>query len=236
MKATKPAYTAKTCIAELDALAANFKRSRRGFRARLYESLIHSQRTITRLRENERLRKKFIVEIRKRAESSDAPVRARRKRASKEINLATEVVALATGAESRSARQLAWKRGRILDILREDDVEVEKIATEIKARGGIEKIIRKAASNAKNRLGGTGDHLPDRRGTKDKRLLAERKCSNDQRISLSIDMKLSDRDEILETPAGSLLGLRVRVGEGAALELVKIKRRSAAAEPEDVWE
>jgi hypothetical protein len=62
---------------------------------------------------------------------------------SKNFRLTNELVGMAIGAETRASRQLAAKRGQIIDLLLEDGVYPKDFAKEIKRRGGLEKILLK---------------------------------------------------------------------------------------------
>jgi hypothetical protein len=228
IKKTNRAYTAKTYLAELDVLAADFKKSHRNYRTRLYASLAHTYHLILKLQEDDRLRKRFIFAIRERS-TGDKWSDQNRKKGEKKLNLTTEVVAIATGAESKSSRKLAWKRGRVLDLLREDGVKPEKIVQEIKARGGIEKIIRDAGGSSARTPTEPGRSSRPRPGADLAQETITDLCvderSNDKKISIPIWMRLSERDELLEK-AGTKFTLRVRVKDPTALELVKIKHLS----------
>jgi hypothetical protein len=127
--------TTDTLFAELDQIKSDFKRSYRTFRAALYNTLERAQSMIFRLLANETLERAFIRKLKRLSKSA----KGARKNQS-DFNLSTEVMAMATGATSRAARKLAWKRGRVLDYLRHKKVKVEKTARALKSRGGIEKI------------------------------------------------------------------------------------------------
>jgi hypothetical protein len=59
---------------------------------------------------------------------------------SKRLNLLKELCALAMGATTKEQEKLASKRGKVVRILLDDNVEPSVFPKEIKRRGGIEKI------------------------------------------------------------------------------------------------
>jgi len=74
-KGLKLNYTAKTCLSELDQIRLRYKKSLRGFRGELYETMQMTQGLIVRLDKNERLRRDFIKSVKakskKRGEGAD---------------------------------------------------------------------------------------------------------------------------------------------------------------------
>jgi hypothetical protein len=208
-------YTAKSVFAELDQIRKNFTAKQRSFREEIYATMQSSQRLIVMLEGDDELRESFAKQV-----ARNLTKRGVKK--SQEMNLSTEVVALATGATSRSARQRAWKRGRVLDYLRDHDVKVSKTAEKIKKMGGVEKILTRCSEEKHNekpkaKSGETtslkGDHGHTSRG------------SNDKEIGVTVWMRLSDRDEIAELPIGARLKLSaLRVGQKAGdLKITHVK-------------
>jgi hypothetical protein len=62
---------------------------------------------------------------------------------SEKFRLTNELVAMAFGARTRKSRQLASKRGQVVDLLLRDGVRPKNFAKEIRRRGGIEKILKR---------------------------------------------------------------------------------------------
>lgn len=215
MKFPKPNFTAKTCIAELDQLRAGYRKSVRGFRENLYEILGQVQRIVIRLRANESLRSEFIRVVKKRKKEKGRTAK------SDKFRLATEVMCMATGAYTRSARKVAWKRGRVLDQLRKAGVKVDKTAAAIKSRGGIERIFRETVRADKPNLSDNvkaphEDKAPA--GTSKTPVAPTPEArSNNREVIVKVWMLLADRDEIGELPVGSRIAMSaIRVGQKEA--------------------
>jgi hypothetical protein len=237
-KRPKSNFTAKTLFVELDQIKSDFKNSQRSFRAALYQTLERAQRLIFRLRANEKLEREFISKV-KRANKSGNPWKSPR-----DFNLTTEVMAMATGATSRGARKLAWKRGRVLDYLREKKVKVEKTAHALKSRGGLEKIFR---AGVEKRHAGSDPELfastarKIRNSTTKPRVAgsgpAAAHMSNNHEVLVPVWMKLSDRDEIADSQIGSKVSLSgMVVGQKQAnlrICQVKFSRYDEDEEPEE---
>ena len=109
-KKIKLASTAKTYIEALNVLAANFRKSHGNYRAHLYASLGYSERVIVNLNNDDKLRKRFVLAIRKRAGNGETSVKDRKK-AEKKFNLTTEVVAMATGPKPSRRESLLGNVG-----------------------------------------------------------------------------------------------------------------------------
>jgi len=216
MKSRKSNFTAKTCIAELDQLRVGYRKSLRGFRSHLYEMLGQVQRIIIRLRRNEKLRSEFVRAVMKDKQQKSGPGPSKRRK----FSLSTEVVCMATGAYTRSTRKVAWKRGRVLNHLRKAGVSVEKTATAIKSRGGIEKIFRETVREDRpnlNKAKGPHGHQVSVGMHKAPVETARQIGSNNREVIVKVWMLLSDRDEIGELPIGSRVTMSaIRVGQKEA--------------------
>jgi hypothetical protein len=222
----KSAFTAKTCFAELDVVACNFRKSVSGFRIELYAVMAQAQRIIFRLNANKKLRRDFIRSVLKKRKNNG---KARRDGESA-FNLTTEVMAIATGAKSRSARKVAWKRGRVLDYLRESGVKPWKTAPAIRMRGGIEKILKKAVEedNPQKTDVIQSALLNSTRSRETAAPIASPVKSNNQEVIVPVWMRLSDRDQILESLVGSRIRLSaLRIGQKQAdMKITGIKVRT----------
>jgi hypothetical protein len=213
MKRKKSNFTAETCLAELDQMRVRFKTAFHGFRRQLYETMGQAQRMISRLRRNWNLRRDFVRAVKKRKKETAGRKSAR----GQKFNLATEVLAVATGARSRSARKVAWKRGRVLNYLRETGVTAAKTATAIKSQGGIEKIFRTAVRTEKGTAGDIANNACPSTSPSVRRQepsFPPPNRSNNQEVIVKVWMRLSDRDEMGDLPVGSrVLMSAIRVGQ-----------------------
>jgi hypothetical protein len=209
-------FTVKTCLAELNLMSVEFKKALRGYRRQQYETMERAQRMIVRLRQNKDLCRDFVRTVKK-SKKESAGGKPRRQ---KTFSLATEVVALATGAQSRQARQVAWKRARVLNYLRETGVKVGETAKAIEAQGGIEKIFSSAVAAKKTGPDKkvNGSHPTKSPGSIVKTsTLAQPSNSNDREIIVPVWMRLSDRDEIGDLQIGSRITMSaIRVGQKSA--------------------
>lgn len=215
--------TIKNIFADLDSIGLRYRKTNAGYRKQVYEFMGDAQRIIVRLHNRGELRRKFTLRVNKAKRSQDQL----------RFNLSTEVMAIIMGAKSRRARQLASKRGQVLDFLREADVKVEATAQQIKSRGGIEKIIQEAArkrsisSKANETSAAPRKSIQREEKTSDGHAAAIR--SNNQEVIVPVWMRLSDRDEILDSTIGSRIRLfTLRVGQQQAdLKVTGIKFRTS---------
>ena len=139
----KPKFNAIAAVKTVETLHEAFVANRQGYRQQLWSILQTSQELIFKLRDNEKVQRRFL---RKLADIED------RGAPEGDVNLALEVMTAITG-DSRSGRKRASKYGVVLNILAEKGVPPGKTAEFIKAHGGIEKILRdnKPASQARAR-------------------------------------------------------------------------------------
>jgi len=134
--------TIQTFLDELEQSGRNLKKSSKGHRALLRDTLQTAQRIIVKFAKNETLRKQFVRALEKEAKNG------RREAASS--NWSLEVVAKATGASSRQTRKLASKRAGVLEFLRERNVPVKKTAITIR-KEGLEKLYSEWCKKKKQR-------------------------------------------------------------------------------------
>jgi hypothetical protein len=229
MKEIKQSYTVKSLFSELEMMKSRYAKKCRSFREEIYKTMESSQRLIDILKRDSRLQEEFIKRVARNLTKGGI----KREGA---INLSTEVVALATGATSRAARQKAWKRGRVLDYLRHHDVSISKTAAKIKALGGIEKILSKCSEEKQsNELNAKKYNSRSSSSNQISRV------NNNREISVTVWMRLSDRDEIAELPVGAKVKLSaLRVGQkGGDLKITRIKGSKVAgptdADSDDEW-
>jgi hypothetical protein len=195
MKKVKKSYTAKIVFEEIALIRREYKGKLRSFREEIYKTMQMVQRVIVRLRKDGRLRRHFFKRL--------ARVLAKRGQTDLgELNLSTEVVALTIGATSRTARKNAWKRGRVLDYLREHKVKVSDTARMIKKWGGIENIYAKSLEDKQTeQIGKDEENRTPRNG-------------NDREMKVTIWMNYSDHDEIETQPVGTTFELSaLRTGQ-----------------------
>jgi hypothetical protein len=218
----KPTYTIKTCLAELETIQVDYKKARKGFRDQFRKTMEMTQRMIVRLQKNGKLYARFkraVLEERSQNGERDS---------NRKFNLSLEVVVKATGAVSREARKIAWKRARALDYLRDAGVEVAETARAIKVRGGLEKIISEAMRKKRGgdpNLGAVAQKVVDS-------VIA--RATNDREVSVPVWIKLSDRDEIAEQSIGTRFTLTgLRVGQpGGDLRIAAVK---VTSEDDEDW-
>jgi hypothetical protein len=182
--------TIQTFLDELEQSGRKLKKSSKGHRALLRDTLQTAQRIIVKFSKNETLRKQFIRALEKEAKNG-------RKEAGPS-NWSLEVVAKATGASSRQTRKLASKRAGVLEFLRERDVPVKKTAATIK-KEGLEKLYAEWCKKKKQRQRAAAGNPPS---------------TPDGRVMVALWMKPSDRDQLLDQKEGAKLTVLVsRVSE-----------------------
>jgi hypothetical protein len=202
--------TIKTIQSDLDLLNNRYRALSNDFRVGLYDLMAQAARIIVTLRRNKQLRKRFRKSV---MESRPKPSRST-------FDLSTDVFARVMGAETRVARQKAWKRARVVDALLDDGITIEKIARTIKKRGGVERICGEAAASpgrhdrAKKRESGISQPRRKAEEAHPKRVNLE---SNDGEVTIQFRIRLSERDDLLEkTNVGCRIKMTVlRVGRAA---------------------
>jgi hypothetical protein len=116
-------------------MAKRYKKRSSAHRAAIYSDMgevAGSKRVIDR---DPELKRAALLNISKANGWPEARVKSKR------FRLTNELVAMATGAQTRGSRQLASKRGQVIDLLLHDDVRPKNFVKEIKRRGGIEQIL-----------------------------------------------------------------------------------------------
>jgi len=214
-----PAYTAETIATEMCALRKAFVENKRGYRKVLHSIMQSASGVLARLRGNTKLQDMYLRNLRKEGRDLREP-----------LNLATEVLAEITGT-GRAGRKRAWKYGKVLDVLAEAGVPPQKTAQEIRARGGIEKIV------------GNGERITTVRSVIDENDEAVdakasrqiRQFVNDQEILCGIYMRSSDRDRIRVLPKGSSITVDViRIDQPKAdLKLSRIRNHPKPLQEDD---
>src|SRR3954471_5312775 len=187
-KKVKSKFNAVVAVKTVEMLHEAYVETRTGYREGLRSILQTTQELISRLLNNGKVQHRFLKKL--------ASVRGRRAPTGK-VNLPMEVMSAVTG-DSRSGRKRASKYGVLLNILRDKDVPSEETAEYIKTHGGIEKILRdnKPALEARA-VTHSAKHIEVRSPVETRRL------RNDREVRCTIFMRMSDRDRILELPAGA---------------------------------
>jgi hypothetical protein len=187
--------TSKAIDARLDSICRDFQKSMKGHRDHLYELMGNVAAIKLLLDKKHKVRTNFIRSLRRKNGSSPRP--------GQRLNLFTELMARATGARSRGARQIAFKRGRVIEILLKSGIAPEEIAATIKKKRGIERIYTEANKAASEPAGEVNTRT------------AEPK-SNDHDTTFSARIRMSEREALIEnTNLGSRIKLEIlRVGKG----------------------
>ncbi len=197
MKKLEPNYTIKTFLEELEQSGRKLRKSNKGHRALLRDTLETAQRIIVELLDSETLQKQFVRAVKK-------------KKGRKKLGpWSLEVVAKATGASSRKARKLASKRAGVLEYLRERGVAVKDTAATVK-KEGLEKLYSAWCKKKKEKLADAGNsrHHSSKKDPK------REKIRNDKEVILPLWMKISEREQLLDQKMGAMLTVLVsRVSE-----------------------
>lgn len=172
VKKLKSSFTAASALAQVESLHSAFVKNRNGYRTQLRSILQSSRELVFQLRRNPDVKSKFIRKIREMKQSRRQGL----------PNLALEVLTGVTG-NNRAGRQRASKYAGVFEILDSEGVPADETSQAIKARGGIEKILR--------------DHRPEvtppeSSGSMEKPDHAPR--HNDQEVLCGIYMRTSDLD------------------------------------------
>jgi hypothetical protein len=193
-----PMPTSKAIHARLDGMCQRFQKSLKGHRDHLYELMGNVAAIKVLLDKKDRVRRDFIRSLRKQQKETGRSMRSEHK-----LNLLTELVAQATGAGSRGARQLAVKRGRVIEVLLGNGIAPAEIPAAIRKKRGIERIYSEAIKIASEPEPVESNTSP-----------AEPK-SNDHETTFSVRIRASDREALFEkTELGGRLKLEVlRVGK-----------------------
>lgn len=124
-------------LKQLQRLRREYDKERKDYHHRQYDILADTMATVVELRSDESAVKAFL----KLSGKKSPPVKSKKV----EDWLTAAVVTYVTAAKSENAVKLAWKRARVLDYLYDvHAISTEKIADEIRSRGGIEAIAKEA--------------------------------------------------------------------------------------------
>jgi hypothetical protein len=198
--------SSRTIITALDQLRQNFKKTLRSHRAHLYALMGAVAEIKIQLDRSRQLRSKVVLLIRKRREESGISNPKGKNR----FNLLTELMAVATGANSVGARKLAFKRGRVVDVLLTSGVGPAKITAEIKARGGIERVYSDSVRNSENVVNKARPRTKVSPSTP-----LRSSSANDYDTTLSMKIRASDREDVAKLGLGCRIRLSaLRVGDG----------------------
>lgn len=224
----------------LNALKLELRNARSGYHQEVYRVMAKGLAIALGLRANKKLARNFVRRVR--------PRPADRKKDGAAINFFTEVMVYVMDAKSDSGRKLAWKRGRVIEYLHEEGVEIENIPSQIKGRGGIEAILKQAVkaqprrdkSSAGTKTGAKKSKPPvvEPRDKQDRdppdgnestvipAKSAGRSRRNDQQTIMSVLIKLSELDFLEELPIGSRVKfIATRTNEmGAKIEANRVKK------------
>lgn len=126
-KTPKATVAIEVLLQELEQSGRKLIKSSKGHRALLRDTLETAQRIIVKFLDNDALLKQFVHAVKKEKKKG--------RKKSGPFNWCLEVVAKATGASSRTTRQLASKRAGVLEFLRERNVPVRDTAVTLKKEG-----------------------------------------------------------------------------------------------------
>lgn len=195
----KSIFTTASALAHVESLHNAFVENRKGYRAELRSILQSSRVLIIQLRNNPDVRSKF----RKKIDSM------KQKRPSGMPNITLEVMTYVTG-DSRAGHQRASKYAGVFEVLDSEGIPAENTAEEIKARGGIEKILRGRRQEA-TPLGESDD------GPSEPLEESAHQTRNDQYVLCGIYMRRSDLDAIRRHSVGTTIVIdALRVGQQKA--------------------
>jgi hypothetical protein len=183
----------RSVLEELAQSGRKLKKSSKGHRDVLRDTLQTAQRIIAKFLDNESWQKQFVRAVKGEKEES---------KKSSPSNWCLEVVAKATGASSRKARKLASKRAAVLELLRERDVPVENTATTLK-KEGLERLYSEKCKKKK--------------ATRAPAASSKRPSTPNQEVSLLLWMKRSNRQQLMDQEVGTkstILVSRVNESDG----------------------
>ena len=206
----------KSITKELEALRLKLQKARNGYHQEAYRVMAKALAVALVLRENKKLARNFVRRVRPRpADRKDGAA----------INLVTEVMVYVMGAATDSGRKLAWKRGRVIEYLHEEGVKIENIPSQIKARGGIEAVLKQAVKQQPRREKGSVGTKTGAKKSKppvvkprDKQdrdppdsnesaVIPAKSAGgsrrNDRKVIMPVLVTLSDRDMLDESPIGT---------------------------------
>jgi hypothetical protein len=185
--------TIQSVVKELERSGRNLSKSGKGHRALLRDTLQTAQRIIVKFLDDEPWQRQFVRAVKGKKKGNKTSNRS---------NWCLEVVAKATGASSRKARQLASKRAAVLKLLREQNVPVKDTATTLK-KEGLEKLYAGRRKKKKAMPAPTA--------------ASKSSSTSYQEVSLLLWMERSDRQQLLNKEIGTkftILVSRVKESDG----------------------
>jgi hypothetical protein len=185
--------TIQSVVNELERSGRKLNKSGKGHRALLRDTLQTAQRIIVKFLDDESWQKQFMraVKGKKKGNKKSSP-----------SGWCLEVVAKATGASSRRARQLASKRAAVLELLRERNVPVKDTAATLK-KEGLEKLYSERRKRKKAAQASTA--------------ASKSPSTSDREVALLLRMERSDRQKLLNQEIGTkftILVSRVKKSDG----------------------
>jgi hypothetical protein len=172
-----------TKLKKLQKLKLEYSGERRGYRDRQHEILAETMAIVIEIRRDKATAKAFSRLSEK--------VRPKGSQDSKSW-ITGAAVAYVTGAKSKNAIKIAWKRARVLNYLHDfHGISPKNIAVEIRERGGIEAIIRLAAEEDPLRPKSSSDDEKE----SDKKTGATLKSRGGSKSSTDYESSSADDDE-----------------------------------------
>jgi hypothetical protein len=234
-KVSTTKITVENAIEVTDSLKDEIRTVETQHRLFIYRMMTSAAYVISLFQRSKSLEKKFIRH-------------AKVEKANKGI--ATEVMFYIMRARTKKARQLAWKRGRVIDFLLEQGVKPGAMTTDLKNRGGLEAVCKQAARENPRRpaksagTNGSDEYqkLASSKGDKVSSPRAEPisgKRLNDQRITVELEVLLSERDALLDLSPGSKATLKIvrREGNDTPAKILKLRPvvKKVIQTPESDW-
>ena len=202
--------TGKGLYTEFVKLGHKYRRLQRGTRDQLYFNIARAAKSLDLMKTDIKLRKGFLRELRRRKIITEPD---------KNIQLPLEMMVLLRGARGREARKKASKYALALSLLRSENIPANRIATEMRKRGGLEKILssrklsRKSFIAAPPPIGATSS-ASNADVEKQEPASEANAGTNNRAVEVIVTMKLADHDSILELPVGSRFCLEaMRIGQ-----------------------
>jgi hypothetical protein len=251
-------YTVDTCFAELDQIRTRLNKAKKGFRDEKYSMLARSQGIIAKLSKNDNLRKKFIGRIKK-----ERATKSKKLKFDLSLEVAVKASGQSRKLAQKYARSLDYLRE--LNIPVEDTIKVLKSKGGVEAtyneyrKYQAEKLRAGADDSASPRSfprpkakAHPKDHIGDDKNGANKKKAGTRRPStgtdsrkrkpttavernNDRLVEMRVKIKLSDRDQIIESDTGTEFTLSsVCVGEDDVA--LQIERVTTAADVDDDWQ
>jgi hypothetical protein len=233
----------KSIMKQLDPIRNEIKKARSGVRQKVYNEMAAALPIALVLGSNKKLQRKVLKKVASERNSGGVPV-----------NIVTEVMVYVMGASSESGRKLAWRRGRVIEFLHSQEIKIADIAAEVKARGGINAVLKQATEESPRRKNGSTKKQKSEQKAKallaktsDKQDRDETEGSlatnrqNDGQVIMPILINLSDRDMLFELPAKSRVKIYATCcsQKQAKIEVSKVKklkRDVSKPEDDDTWE